>query len=461
MRRETVKDRSTRHVERQVTGDGADVHVKRVLLRGHPWRRLAALLGRDKAAREARNLRRLAALGVRAAEVVSVATRRAAGIPLELVLTTRTLPGFERLPEGAESDPATAVALGAFLRSLHDRGVFHEDLHRGNLLRDPSGAFALVDADRMRFGPDETPARRRRGLLDALRAFRALRAEPAWRAFLEGYGAAAAGIDAADLAVAADADLRAHLRLRSRRALRDNPDFGPCDAGALRWQVRRGFAPPADPEPVLADPAALVKRSRSSTVAWLGGGAVLKVFHPWTFRGRLSAWLRGSRARRAFRHGHLLELLDIPTAPVLGFAEPGRGPARPRSYLVTGRLPDAGHATAFLAATAEPARRRSFLAAAGTLVGRLHASGLAHRDLKGRNLLRVAGDACSLVDLDGLEVRRIVSDSVRLRDLRRAFRSGREVASLGLREAFAFLRAYRRASGRSPAAPLLRMLLEI
>ncbi len=53
------------------------------------------------------------------------------------------------VPAGDEADPRTAAALGAWIRTLHDRGIFHDDLHRGNcLLSLPEGeTFIAAGSD--------------------------------------------------------------------------------------------------------------------------------------------------------------------------------------------------------------------------------------------------------------------------------------------------------------------------
>jgi tRNA A-37 threonylcarbamoyl transferase component Bud32 len=187
----------------------------------------------------------------------------------------------------------------------------------------------------------------------------------------------------------------------------------------------------------------------------LGDGTVLKVSHPHRLRTRLDVALRGSRARRAFRHGHLLELHGIATPRVLAFAEPSRSLSSPRSLLIVEEVPEAEHATAFLARISDPVRQRAFLEACGAWVGALHRAGLSHRDLKGRNVLRTTSDHVTVVDLDGLRRPRRLTRSRRLRDLRRMLRSGREVAALGTREALRFLRGYRRASHHRERASYL------
>ena len=57
---------------------------------------------------------------------------------------------------GGEAPDLLLAALGRFVRSIHDAGVFHGDLGGGNILVTAAGddtRFALVDVTRCRFGP--------------------------------------------------------------------------------------------------------------------------------------------------------------------------------------------------------------------------------------------------------------------------------------------------------------------
>jgi tRNA A-37 threonylcarbamoyl transferase component Bud32 len=440
IRTEVVKDRPTRLVLRHHDGQGFDRHEKRILLQNQPLRRFLVLLGRDAARREARNLLRLAELGIRAPRLVETRREPASLLPRTLVIVTGTLVGHRPIAAGEERAPGMAEALGRHLRGLHDQGVFHEDLHRGNLLVDHEGRFALLDADRVRFRPAPSRALRLTGLRTALLGFRGLADPPVLDRFLAGYGGTAHGIDRDHLLAAARNDLHRHERLRSRRALRANPDFGPCTSGALQWQVRRRVE--------IGDPLAMactatLKDGRSTRVTIRDERFVLKEFRTKGLLARLGDLLRGSRARRAFRKGHLLELLGIPTARVLAYAGPRSSP----SHLLCERVRP-GTRLGIALREAAPGPRAALLLELGHLLGRLHGAGLSHRDLKEKNILIDEAGRCVLVDLDGLCVRGRVSDRRAGKDLDRLFRSlASEGIDLPAEEEAVLRTAYLRARG--------------
>lgn len=453
---ELVKDRPTRRVERLRGDDGSDLHRKTAILDRHPGRRLLALLGLGGLAREARNLKRAAALGVPVPRLAGM--ERGPGVPPRwMSLTTETLQGFAPVPADAGRDPEFARSLGRALGEWHAKGVLHLDLHPGNLLRSDAGEFAMLDGADLRIRRCLDSRDRRRGILVLLRGLRDLRASGSWEAFQDGYGP---GLDSAGfrrIAAGAQGDLVRHLRRRSRRALRENPGFGAVRAGGLRWQARRGFVPPADPEEWLGSIANRVKSGGSSTVQWTPDGHVLKVFHPrpGLLRG-LADLLRGSRAERAFQRGHLLELLGIPTPRVLAYAVAARFPRRGRSYLIAERFPGEQITAAW--SRLSPEERSRALRDLGTVVGRLHRAGCSHRDLKGRNILWSKERGISILDMDGLRLRKIpLADAERMRDLARLARGAGEVA-FHRRDALIWARSYAAAFGGGGAGNLVRLL---
>jgi tRNA A-37 threonylcarbamoyl transferase component Bud32 len=149
------------------------------------------------------------------------------------------------------------------------------------------------------------------------------------------------------------------------------------------------------------------------------------------YKSRFKAFLgrfRRSRALAAWQRGHALLARGIPTARPLVVSEPRGGWFARDSYLVTERIAGAVDLHEYarrLASRTTPDRERrvrQLAQSVGTLIGRMHAAGLSHRDLKANNLIVVerAGSVDVLmIDLDGLRVRRTVGPATRSRDLGR------------------------------------------
>jgi tRNA A-37 threonylcarbamoyl transferase component Bud32 len=129
--------------------------------------------------------------------------------------------------------------------------------------------------------------------------------------------------------------------------------------------------------------------------------------------------LRPSKATFAFRKARLLEEAGLPVARALAAAyAPWRGPVRP-SYLVMERVCDAGTYRPFFEAGGDVNHARTL----GRMIGRLHASGLRHRDLRCENLLEDGRGRLWFIDMEGIRVQLLPRPDRVLRDLRALHRN--------------------------------------
>ena len=125
--------------------------------------------------------------------------------------------------------------------------------------------------------------------------------------------------------------------------------------------------------------------------------------HPRGLRRSLSDTLQGSRAARAAAGANVLADLGMHHPETLAFAERRHFGWVTESYLITGFLADTEPLPVALARLREDRRRRRRLAGAlGETIGRLHAAGLDHGDLKHSNLLVGHDGRVVLIDLDTL-----------------------------------------------------------
>jgi len=153
-----------------------------------------------------------------------------------------------------------------------------------------------------------------------------------------------------------------------------------------------------------------------------------KQYRPRNCWKSLLGLFRRSRAQAAWHLGCRLLACGIPTPRPLAMCRP-RGPwLHQTSYLATAWIEAAENLHLYgwrLAARPSGQRLRSAARCAeslGRLVGRMHALQIAHRDLKGANLLvaeRGDGVATYLIDLDGVRFCRHLSSSRRAANLAR------------------------------------------
>lgn len=128
---------------------------------------------------------------------------------------------------------------------------------------------------------------------------------------------------------------------------------------------------------------------------------------------------RPSKATFAFRKARLLEEAGLPVARALAAAyAPWRGPVRP-SYLVMERVCDAGTYRPFFEAGGDEGHARTL----GRMIGRLHACGLRHRDLRCENLLEDGRGRLWFIDMEGIRVQLLPRPGRILRDLRALHRN--------------------------------------
>ncbi|RMG14608.1 MAG: hypothetical protein D6731_10020 [Planctomycetota bacterium] len=205
--------------------------------------------------------------------------------------------------------------------------------------------------------------------------------------------------------------------------------------------------------------ASAVCRSRLATPAGEVEVAA-KLFRYRGLRGALSDLLRGSKAARALRGYERVAAADLPTAEPLAIAERRRGGLVVESWLVTRFLPGARELPRVVEERREDRSGTLRLArAVGDLVGRLHAAGIDHPDLKHLNILVGAGEELFLLDLDALVPARPLTWRRRVRALGQleAY-AARDYPWAGPALRRAFLRAY---LARNPALrPQRRALLE-
>jgi tRNA A-37 threonylcarbamoyl transferase component Bud32 len=165
----------------------------------------------------------------------------------------------------------------------------------------------------------------------------------------------------------------------------------------------------------------------------------------------LAAVVRGNRTRRAWKLSRLLVERGIPTAAPVLLCEPRRGWLSGESFLATRWIEGSLNLHLYLwqLKTRPPHERqrrvRQAAASLGALLGRMHASRLSNRDLKGLNLVFVEhADRVDtyLIDPDGVRPRRRLNARVRARDLARLAASLDAHPWITRTDRCRFLRAY-------------------
>jgi tRNA A-37 threonylcarbamoyl transferase component Bud32 len=117
--------------------------------------------GRYRARREFKNLVRAFEIGVPVPRPIALVEARNGGaVWTEELAGMRTLRSVFEQPMDFPTRTSFLSGLGRFLRDVHDRGFYHEDLHAGNILVDGS-RFAVVDLAGVSFAGKPLPKAQR------------------------------------------------------------------------------------------------------------------------------------------------------------------------------------------------------------------------------------------------------------------------------------------------------------
>ena len=401
--------------------DGEPCRIDRVF-RLLPGRRLTALghwqggdlvvklfMGSGAArycARERRGVERLLASGTPTPALLGEAVAAGGGRALLFDYRADARP----LEPGDVDGALRAVGL---LAGLHEHGLIHRDPHLDNFILS-EGKLWVVDGD----GVGRLWRRGESVELGALADFLA-EYPPSLDSRLErllgGYA------DCRDWGADADRTVKAKRLLARSRGRRLRRYLAKTErnctafhaASNWRWRclVKRAWRGDAvvlvqafaqDPEGFLEN-AQVIKDGRSATVfrLRLGGSAVVvKRYNIKSPSHRLRRWFK-RRAVTAWRNGHRLGLLMIPTAEPLALIERRWGPFTSRCYLVMEDRGDLDLGTEALAQGWLPGR----LDQVAALFQQLQAAELGHGDTKASNFLVHAGQV-HLIDLDALSRRR-------------------------------------------------------
>ena len=407
---ETVKESSIRAVRRVVPPGGPALYLKLFRERGvgAAVRRLVA----DRAAREYAVLDHLRRAGVTAAEPVACGTHDGSSF-----LITREIPKASVLKDllvDADQGRRKRLvdALGRFVRSVHDSGVRHDDLHLGNVLVSGTGFF-LVDVHRAAIRPNLTKPERIEGLAFLVLSLRTLVSAADQRRFLNAYwGERPSKSLLLDLRLAFRKARERYSEDRTRRCLSSGREFE--KAGGM--MLRRPLSTSAAKQTFQASPLREVKSV-----------------------GRRRLWLatpdrfvrEGPRAKRIWRNAHALSVRHVATPRLWAWSG---------DRILGEWIADAAPLNEFVDRPWKPREKRAFREALARFVREMHRAGVHHGDLKANNILVRPGPEFFVIDLDRAEFSAEVPLEGRLSDL--AQLNGALGAPVTVGDRLAFYRAY-------------------
>jgi serine/threonine protein kinase len=470
---------------------GLDVHVKHYRLMDlRAW--LRELVRPAKAWLEYRRALAIAARQVPTVEPLAVGRLLCRSGPGDSFLITRSLDGTESLSRFLETTFQTlpprqqtrlrqqlAIELARFVAHLYANGIFHRDLHAGNILvaRDANGLrLFLIDLHDTKVGQPLSRRSRMANLIILNRYFsmRASRSDRLrfWRAYV-GHGTMDSGL-AKELERRTWASNLQFWRQRDGRCLLNNRYYQ-----KIRSPIASGYAvrdlDPATIDLLLADPDApfrqssanLLKDSRSSTVVeWtvpfdgVSRPVIYKRFRATSWTDPFKSLLRPDGALRSWSNGHGLRERDLPTARPLAVLHRRRHGLSYDGYLLMEKIPNAVNLHAYMVSLeTQPRgerqhRLRGCIDRVARLIRELHRRQLSHRDLKATNILvqlpeedtegsgSSLANSCWLIDLVGVRCHRRLPRRRRVQNLARLHASFCQNPGLTRTDKLRFLRTY-------------------
>ncbi|MDP6375017.1 MAG: lipopolysaccharide kinase InaA family protein [Pseudomonadales bacterium] len=306
-----------------------------------------------------------------------------------------------------DEDWEQAPVLAAVLAVLHDAGATHEDPHLGNFLVAPRGVVC-VDGDGVRRGAGRVTETGGLANLARMIAQYPPRPDQDLTGVLHTYERKRGWGVNEDRLQRLTRHLSAARRERTERyldkTLRDCTEFAERRVKGS-WHIHRRDAASADLISFLEDPDAwladesLLKDGNSATVyrtRMAERSVIVKRYNIKGFVHRVRRWIK-PRARIAWRNGHRLAFLRIPTSTPIALVEERTGPLRGRSWIV---MEDCGDED-LLGVVNLGGWQKNWLDQVARILITFRVLGLSHGDMKASNFLILDG-LVSIVDLDAL-----------------------------------------------------------
>ncbi len=319
--------------------------------------------------------------------------------------------------------------LAKMLRKIHNAGLFHKDLHAGNILWDGQ-TFSLIDLHRANIIRILYLNQRLWNLSQLFHSLRTIWQESDRLRFIEKY------FEENPLTLQKKGELiqRVHAfmdrlqkrqwRSRTRRCLTESTTFSVEAEGGTTYYHRRDF--PLDVLKKMAKehlrltlekPSDLLKFSPEATVSILGewGEKIsVKSYHPHKVWDRFKEHFRRSKGMRAWIAGNGLKARDVLTLKPLGLAERRDWLGLKESFFFMEVLEGAQELDRYIIHSLENLKeRRLFTKVFAQWLSHYHDKDLYHRDMKTCNIL-VSKDRETwnfhLLDLEDVRLNKKVSE---------------------------------------------------
>lgn len=378
--------------------------------------RFRALVLPSRAQAEWDALRKMRALGFETASRIACAHGDDAGGQTSLIVT-RDIEGARNLTETVGAlEPGRRAdllkGLGAQIRILHDRGIYHRDMQPGNFFVEPAGKgfkFYFLDLHRLKFAGHVPESLRVKDIGQLVFNLETLCSRAEIDAMLLGYSGIEPDPGFVELVrrrAAKLADVR--KRSRAKRCLKNSTHFAVERHGRFRVYRRREI-PAEDILDIIKHVAATGQKAQSA----VGKPVHVKQVESPGLWQNFKDIFQKPRGRRAWHAANALTVRAIPTPRPLALVEETRACLVKRCWLITEYLESAPTLAEyvhenFVMREPDTAATDSLLRKFAAALAALYREEIYHSDLKASNILVKTGQGgvpeFYFTDLDGIQL---------------------------------------------------------
>ena len=318
---------------------------------------------------------------------------------------------------------ATTEPLAKTVRAFHDAGLFHRDLHAGNLLWNGE-TFFLTDLHRAKLLKSLSLEQRLQNLSHLFHSLRSHWEEDDFLRFMTNYFGEES-LDPGEIEKRFQKVLssmeglqRRWRKSRTKRCLKESTDFSLGKEGGTTIYHRRDFPSDLINEAIRThcaileeNPTRLLKQAPGSAVSLVEAGeskiCVKEFRYPHWF-DRFKENFRTSKGLRAWIAGNGLKVRGVPCLRVLAYVEKKSGHGAKESFLLMEASEKGQEMDRYLFKGFQTVQiKRLFVRTFAQWLSRLHQREIFHRDMKACNILvseEGEGWGFQLLDLEDLRL---------------------------------------------------------
>ncbi|MCJ7548005.1 MAG: hypothetical protein MUP30_14525 [Deltaproteobacteria bacterium] len=480
--KKTLKESPVRTVA-ICSGPQGELLLKRYKIRGFK-ETLKYLVLASKARKEWQMAQQALAKGIPTPLPLAMAERRKGRFLQDAFLITQAIapsvPLIELIPAAGHKELFFQAA--PLLRQAHETGLFHRDLHAGNILVGMTEKkLYLIDLHRSRFLRSVSRRRRRWNLAQFFYSLQTWLSPEAKKAFLQRYdeeedlfkGELEQGLR--EIAIQEAKLHRRHMKSRTKRCLKQSGGFSL--AKEQGWQIwcRRGWKPQGLLKIVTRHRAivakgkeGLIKSDRRTAItlfSYKETRLCVKEYRypgPWQPGKEL---FRGSKGRRGWLMGNGLVVRGIGGVFPQALLEKRRRGLLKEAFLImetpAGYVELDRYLVKAFQAQKVDTRREAFLDAFADFMADLYLQGIIHRDLKTCNIMVREGEGTwhfGLVDMDDVRLDKKIGLRRLLKGLMQLHTSTPLFMDMG--ERIRFLSRYLQVIGRGDIQEITRAVIK-